>query len=555
MLFSCNAFSQDVYAINIDQNSLVVNSNEASFSFNYSYINAFSSVNVIYAVGVVWSDQDKYYDFHFGEGQWPNNFILPTKQMKFSSGLSRALGETITIGDGGLCNNIPNSQTALLKPNSTYYARAFIFYTNRSFEGGAKKVVYSTPIHFTTQSLPNISNNTISSGGPVICGTITAATFTGSAPQGAPSSATYTYQWQCSQGISGTFTNVPLGANGDLGTNQNYTAVVPTVTVPTQIYYQRIASYSMPTYSNVVRSTSNQTYYTYISNKQQVTVSLSSILSTSLNFQANPIPSITDVNCQWQQSATYNNNYANANGTFTNSSYAITDISKFYNVILTPSGVGCLSYTSTPIGFTSADGDGNYYPYVQITNTTTANTQNWMINNLTTTSMFNTTTSTISIATTTIKSVWTATTVPEYCWYNWNPNNQNYGALYNVYTITSSYSVCPLGWHVATSADWDNLAIAVGGKAIAGNSLASTMGWINPTSPFTPTNQYNFNGLPGGFISAGSFSSIGTIAAWWEAAPNNLTDDRYINNNKSNLNDRGGAGVGDGMYIRCVKNP
>jgi len=57
---------------------------------------------------------------------------------------------------------------------------------------------------------------------------------------------------------------------------------------------------------------------------------------------------------------------------------------------------------------------------------------------------------------------WTYYNTPGYCWYNNNQAIGNvYGALYNFYAVETG-KLCPIGWHVASDAEWQSLELFLG---------------------------------------------------------------------------------------------
>ena len=172
--------------------------------------------------------------------------------------------------------------------------------------------------------------------------------------------------------------------------------------------------------------------------------------------------------------------------------------------------------------FDVIDIDGNGYHTVKI------GTQIWMVENLKTTKYNDDT----SIPYVTDATAWEALSTPGYCFYNNDvANKNNYGALYNWYTVNTG-KLAPTGWHVPTDAEWttlENYLIANGynydgtttGNKIA-KSLADTTLWNTGTTvgaignDLTINNTTGFAGLPGGFRGInGSFGAIGDYGSWW----------------------------------------
>jgi uncharacterized protein (TIGR02145 family) len=93
-----------------------------------------------------------------------------------------------------------------------------------------------------------------------------------------------------------------------------------------------------------------------------------------------------------------------------------------------------------------------------------------------------------------------------------------YGRLYNWYAVTDARGLCPLGWRVPTAADWEALALALGGDSIAGGSLKDTLHWKGPNEG--ATNVSGFNGRAGGARSnLGDHLFEGAYGYYWSTTP------------------------------------
>lgn len=73
------------------------------------------------------------------------------------------------------------------------------------------------------------------------------------------------------------------------------------------------------------------------------------------------------------------------------------------------------------------------------------------------------------------------------------------------------------GWHLPTAAEWDTLAIAVGGASTAGTKLKSTYGWEDDGNG---TDDYGFSAFPAGYMYWGSFLKLGRYTYFWTATEN-----------------------------------
>ena len=75
--------------------------------------------------------------------------------------------------------------------------------------------------------------------------------------------------------------------------------------------------------------------------------------------------------------------------------------------------------------------------------------------------------------------------------------------------------VCPTGWHLPTSAEFETLFTAVGGQSIAGKKLKSTNGWNNNGNGM---DDYSFSVLPAGvWIYGGGGGAVGLYTDFWSS--------------------------------------
>ena len=113
-------------------------------------------------------------------------------------------------------------------------------------------------------------------------------------------------------------------------------------------------------------------------------------------------------------------------------------------------------------------------------------------------------------------------------------DSRNCKRLGRLYTWAEAKTVCPEGWRLPTSADFEALAVAVSGDValpLAGNSgavpnasgaisnevgakLKSRDGWFKKGNG---TDDFGFNALPAGYGTVGKFDGIGGYAYFWSA--------------------------------------
>jgi uncharacterized protein (TIGR02145 family) len=193
----------------------------------------------------------------------------------------------------------------------------------------------------------------------------------------------------------------------------------------------------------------------------------------------------------------------------------------------------CLRYVRTgtgspPTGLTVSDVDGNVYPIVKI------GEQWWMAENLKVTKYNNRD----DILTGLDDTEWLGTVGGAYAIYPHDGGHSEdnvegigsdeemlaaYGALYNWYAVSDSRGLCPVGWHVPSEEEWNDLGNYLGGEPVAGGKLKSTRTeplphprWRAPNGG--ATNESGFSGFPGGLrVSEGDFMSIGSAGYWWSS--------------------------------------
>ena len=222
-----------------------------------------------------------------------------------------------------------------------------------------------------------------------------------------------------------------------------------------------------------------------------------------------------------------------------------------FSLYFSGSGKTCIDYQSTP-----PDGDGNVYRTIQIGN------QIWMSENLKTTKFQDGTplsnTSQVSNAT------WAAATASNKYWALVNgttANTQTYGLVYNNFAITGSTSgstastnLCPAGYHIPTTAEFNTLKTFLGGNNSAGTvKHPGTIYWV--ASNVGATNTSGFSAIGNGLRSqTGSYSDFRFFSVLWNTdivSNLGLTTNFYSDDtvwDSSNFDQRIGAGV------RCLKD-
>ncbi len=208
-----------------------------------------------------------------------------------------------------------------------------------------------------------------------------------------------------------------------------------------------------------------------------------------------------------------------------------------------------ISFTTLAFSGTMTDIDGNVYHYITI------GTQTWLMENLKTTKYRDGT----AIPNVTDGVEWSELTSGAYCDYENTPGNSStYGRLYNWYALTDRHNIAPVGWHVATDAEWTTLANYLGSGDVAGGKLkeTGTAHWSIPNT--AATNQYGFNALPGGkrdYSDQGAFEFLGMYGVWWSASDDTSTTAWFRDmSHENSVLYRGTTSFKCGFSVRCVRN-
>ncbi|MCF8357557.1 MAG: fibrobacter succinogenes major paralogous domain-containing protein [Prolixibacteraceae bacterium] len=194
------------------------------------------------------------------------------------------------------------------------------------------------------------------------------------------------------------------------------------------------------------------------------------------------------------------------------------------------------------------DVEGNTYQTVEI------GTQVWMAQNLNTTQYNDGS----AIPLITGESEWESTTTGAYCNYNNDEaTGSMYGKLYNGYTVETG-KLCPVGWHVPESDEWETLIAFLGGEMVAGGKLKEqgTTHWSESGDDIT--NESGFTALPGGIRTYnGAYNAI-NIGGYWRAASASETQEGFMVTFWAG-SWNAGFNIGEdpknaGLSVRCIKD-
>ena len=134
--------------------------------------------------------------------------------------------------------------------------------------------------------------------------------------------------------------------------------------------------------------------------------------------------------------------------------------------------------------------------------------------------------------------------------YDDNPGNcEKYGMLYDWNTANN---VCPEGWHLPMSQEWDELFAYVGGRDKAGTALKSKEDWMNGAG----SNSANFSVLPAGAMNDKKlFVNKGYSAFFWSSTETKREMVKIIGfNHENQFVSIGQSAKYFKFSVRCVKD-
>ena len=108
---------------------------------------------------------------------------------------------------------------------------------------------------------------------------------------------------------------------------------------------------------------------------------------------------------------------------------------------------------------------------------------------------------------------WVESEQGAWVWYSNGSEGESYGRLYNSYVVTDARQVCPSGWRVFSTEDWNTMTSLLDDFGNVSSQLKSSLFWPEGAQG---SNSSGFAGLPGGYRSVdGSFELLGETARWW----------------------------------------
>ena len=141
---------------------------------------------------------------------------------------------------------------------------------------------------------------------------------------------------------------------------------------------------------------------------------------------------------------------------------------------------------------------------------------------------------------------------PACCTYNYDPvMGEKYGKLYNWHAVNDPRGLAPVGFHVPSNQDWQELVEFLGGSDKVGKKIKATHDW-KPKE--IGTDEVGFTGLPGGYANhVGGFALQGIRAMWWSSDENG-TDNAWGRYAEGKIWVYSEYRKGQGLSVRCIQD-
>lgn len=203
---------------------------------------------------------------------------------------------------------------------------------------------------------------------------------------------------------------------------------------------------------------------------------------------------------------------------------------------------------------TVTDIEGNVYTVARI------GTQRWMGENLRTSKLNNGTDIPFADLGTLGPDGWRFLTTPAYTYYRLTVGGITsyitepiHGKLYNSYVFRTGI-LCPTGWHVPTTAEFETLDDYLGGDGFTGTKLKANFLWNSGAG----NDSYGFTAVASGLITGqGSYQSFGDIMVMYTSTPSEFSVSSQavsLSSFNNNLFFEAGTGEKSGYSIRCIKD-
>ena len=136
---------------------------------------------------------------------------------------------------------------------------------------------------------------------------------------------------------------------------------------------------------------------------------------------------------------------------------------------------------------------------------------------------------------------------------------QIYGHLYNWNAVTDTRGIAPVGWHVPSEAEWEELFECLGGRQVGGGKAKEkgVTHWEEPNKG--ATDEFGFTALPGNFrISKTQSLDDGLVGSWWSSTSPIQCQPLYALHQLLKHDEiifyGGCTPKTDGFSVRCIKD-
>jgi uncharacterized protein (TIGR02145 family) len=128
--------------------------------------------------------------------------------------------------------------------------------------------------------------------------------------------------------------------------------------------------------------------------------------------------------------------------------------------------------------------------------------------------------------------------------------------LYNFFAVQDSRGLAPVGWHIPSADEWNQLSNYLGGDSISGYKMKSTEGWLETvTNEGNGSNSIGFNAFPVGIANCTEFNenTKNRIVSFWSSTIDVDVITYELNDYTNSLN-KGSTSKCSGVSIRCIKD-
>jgi uncharacterized protein (TIGR02145 family) len=378
-----------------------------------------------------------------------------------------------------------------------------ILYHVRAYATNTKGTAYGNDVTFTSLAdIPFISLTGVSD--------ITQTTATASGDVGDEHGASVSARGVCWSTMPFPLISDPHTIDGS-GTG-SFTSKLTSLKPGTEYYLRAYATNITGTaYSDAVKFTTSIVHYTFITSISSITTT-SAVITITITSDGDASDYERGINFRRLGSSEYfrcerSTPNGSGFGTFTNyvsglvpeghyevKAFLLTIPDSYYPIC---GGYQTFTTLPLPILFNAAltygnlsDIDGNSYKTIQI------GTQTWMSENLKTIRYNDGS----AISNVQDSVAWSLLTSDGYCENSNVPSSSGiYGKLYNWYAVSTN-KLCPSGWHVPITSEWDTLSDYLGNDEYTGLKLreAGTDHWESDLG----TNESGFTAIPGQFRDA-----------------------------------------------------